>query len=170
MPFFVVTGGKGEGKSFLVEKLSKQLSMKGFKVKGIITKGQQEKTFVNIDTTEEEVLWKDGDILEEEIGDFKLSKRSLTFARKTISEIESADTVIIDEIAWLESERKGLFEGVKQFLENERKQEDMIVIIVVRHQIVEELENIFGIKIQKIWYLERNKFDTILEEIEEVFS
>ncbi|MCE7741889.1 MAG: hypothetical protein GOP50_05480 [Candidatus Heimdallarchaeota archaeon] len=165
MPFFVITGRKGEGKSFLAEKLSKQLIIEGYEVRGIITRGQEEKIFVNIDTNEEEILWKEGDILEEEIGDFKFSKRALAFARKTISEIESADIVIIDEIAWLESEKRGLYEGINQFLKKEKKLKEMNVIFVVRHQIVEKMNELFEIEISKIWYLKRTEFDKILNEI-----
>ncbi len=166
MPFFVVTGRKGEGKSFLVEKLAEQLIKEGYQVSGIISKGQKVKKFVNVRTNKEEVFWKEGDELEAEIGDFKFSKRALDFARKTIREIETADTVIIDEIAWLESKKKGLYEGIKQFLEN-KKIPGMKVVFVVRHQIVEKIEELFNVKINQIWFLKREEFDKTILDLKE---
>ncbi len=165
MQVFILTGKKGEGKTFLVEELAKILSKEGLKVKGIISRGQQYKTFINLETKEQEAFWKEGDIIEEQIGDYKLSVRALTFARESIAKIRTADMLIIDEIAWLESDKKGMFEGIKKFLENIKETNVKVVLFVVRHQIVDQIEKLFELKISRIWKLERSNHDSILKQL-----
>ena len=166
MVFYVLTGRKGEGKTFLVKNLANQLKKEGLKVKGLITLGQEEKIFVSLADNQQVSLWQDDDKLEVEIGQFKFSKRAFEFARKIIGSISNSDVVIIDEIAWLEAEKKGLYQGVKNYLKNSENHKN-IAIFVVRHQIVERIEDLFGITISKVWTVKKGSNESILLELKE---
>ena len=171
MPCLVITGKKGEGKTYLVDRLAEKLLEKGLSVEGLVTRGQEKKIFVDVRTKKEEVFWKEGDLLAEEIGQYKISERALTFAYETIEKSVSGQIIIIDEIGWLEAEKRGLFEAVKKLVTRKNQSGYYIIILVVRRQIVEKIPDLFGINIQKILVHEKKNYEAnIAEIIERVFQ
>ncbi len=165
MPFFIVTGKKGEGKTYLVEKFSELILKEGLSVGGFITKGQENRSFVDLKTRKEETFWKKGDTLKEEIGNFKISKRALSFVEEVLDKIGNEDLIVIDEIGWLEAEKKCLHEIIVAFLDRENREIEKNVILVVRRQIVEKITDLYGVKIQQIWFYERQKHQQILSDM-----
>ena len=165
MFFFIITGQKGEGKTYLLEKLAELLKQNEFSVGGIVTRGQEEKKFVDINTKKEESFWKDSDQLAEQIGNYKISKRALSFAEKVIEGITQEEYCFIDEMGWLEADKKGLYRVIKKLLDREKDNPNLKIIAIVRRQVIEKIKKLCEIEVERIWFYERKEYDRTLPEI-----
>ncbi len=161
--FLVITGDIGSGKSTLVEQFTNAFSDQ-YRIGGLITKGRERKYFQDIKTRRKEYFSSEEKEEGERIGKYFLSKKSLNFAFSVIKESRKNDIIIIDEIGRLENEKKGLYKAIDNLLENVRNDEK-IIILVIRKDLLQELMLLFNITPIEIWEVKHSTKDNVLSNL-----
>ena len=161
--YVVITGPKGIGKSTFLRKLGKILSCL-YNVGGVITIGQENREFLNLKTKEISAFRKEKEENGIQIGKYFIANRALSFAANSLKDVSDVDLIFVDEIGKLESKKEGLYEPFSKLIST-INEEEKVIILGVRKEIVPQLSELFSFDTRKIWFLEKHPSEDLLLEV-----
>ena len=152
------------GKSTLLEKI--YLGLKDdYSIGGIITLGQKKRKFVDLSTGEERAFSENKNESGITIGDFLISNKSIEFASEAILKSREKDIIIIDEIGILESERKCLYEPIRELLNSIKNTEQKCLLLCVREYVLPQILAAYDLKIDDLWRISNQPDEEILNRL-----
>lgn len=152
------------GKSTLLEKI--YLGLKDeFSIGGVITLGQKERKFLNLKNGEERHFKEEYDQKGITIGDYFIAEKAIEFASEAIKESQDKEIIIIDEIGILESEKKCLYEPIRELLNSIKNTEEKFLLLCVRERVLPQILALFEMKIDDLWRINNQPDEEILNQL-----
>jgi nucleoside-triphosphatase THEP1 len=89
----------------------------------------------------------------------------MDFANNAIQKSYSSQIIFIDEVGRLERERKCMYEQISRLIDETKKMNDKIIIMIVRESLLQEILELLNIKPMKIWTLQEKSEEKKVIEI-----
>ncbi|MHA2294396.1 MAG: nucleoside-triphosphatase [Candidatus Hodarchaeales archaeon] len=154
MVLFALTGHKQTGKTLLAQKLVKMLREDGFSCGGVLCPGLDYRVYINLITgiTHQFYLPRDEYLSDDELDYPEIPEKTIAFGVQALigAAKEKVDVLFVDEVGWLEREKAGFYDPLKDILPERKKP----VVIIVRNEVIPEFEELFGVPLNHIWGLD----------------
>jgi len=164
MRFFIITGRRHIGKTTFLLEIIEDLK-DSFTIGGVLTLGDEKKTFVNLQNGTKCDYYNENDSIKERIGNYVISEKAIKFAEQAMTTAIDSKIIIIDEFGRLEREKKGLFNAIRNLVEQIRDKKGTILLMVIQIDGVDEAIKLLSLEPEEIGTLKKKHNDKKIREL-----